>query len=118
MKLAAMPQASRYDGPPRSVSHPTTYAATGQPSRNPTDGEAKTPSPPRPPESRGRPTATSTSSRATARKPRRAPRIAPASITPIDWAVIGHRVADGEDGGDHAQRGDDARERRDEREVA
>src|SRR4051812_36321192 len=87
--FATTPQANRYVDPPRSLSQPITNAAIGQPTRKPTDGVAKTPRPPRPPASRGRPTATSTSSSSTARNPRRAPRTAPASITPIDWAVIG-----------------------------
>src|SRR5689334_6732246 len=87
--LATSPHPSLYVDPPRSVSQPTTNAATGQPSRNPADGLAKTPRPPRPPASSGSPTATSTSSSASERKPRRAPRTAPARITPSDCAVIG-----------------------------
>ena len=76
--------------PPRSVSQPTTYAATGQPSRKPDRraGEHAESAARRRRAAAG-PTATSTRSSTSDRKPRRAPRIAPASITPSDCAVIG-----------------------------
>ena len=99
MTLATTPQASRYVAPPRSVSQPTTYAATGQPSRNPTEGEAKTPRPPRRPRAAAGPRRPAPAAAPRERKPRRAPRTAPASITPSDWAVIGHGDAERVDAG-------------------
>ena len=102
----------------RSAS-PTTYAATGQPSRKPDAraGEDAEPAPARRPAAGGRPRRGPGAAPATG-SPRRAPRTAPASITPSDWAVIGTASPGGVNGGHQTERGDDAGERGDQGEVA
>lgn len=69
--------------------------ATGKPTRKPTVGPTNTPSPPRPPASNGAPSATTARNTSTAATPRHGPRIRPASISPIVWAVIGTPPANG-----------------------
>ena len=73
----------------RSMIRPETKAPTGQPIRNPAEGDKNSPNPPRPPASNGTPNATRIISKRIAKPPRQAPRMQPLSMTPSVCAVIG-----------------------------